>query len=265
MDKLSKGLRRAKVVKDIELLDGSIEKFVAMLHDGGKDKGRDNCPLCKSYTELRNPDLKTVDCAQCPIKQASGFPNCRRTPYVAWRMHSDTHDTNGYSTSLPFLPTRWLTRSVFFKDRKVERGCTECVRLIANEIDFLRDVKADLEKELSRLPLPEPVTVRPGDIVYRDYDKHEKDKMRVVTTKAMFREHAAAGKILVSDTELKGTELFVIAGWSGNKPEVLKGEMHAYWIESYEGNMMRVEQFEDRDGEVYKSSRRIYEENKGVL
>lgn len=64
--------RKEKLEKDIALLEESVaEKWLPILHGDMKDKGSDNCPLCKEYP----------NCAGCPIRENTGEIGCSGTPY----------------------------------------------------------------------------------------------------------------------------------------------------------------------------------------
>lgn len=63
--------------KALKALKGSIRKWQRIVNGTGKDRGADNCPLCKAYPRL--------DCAGCPVKKATGYDQCAETPYRDYR------------------------------------------------------------------------------------------------------------------------------------------------------------------------------------
>lgn len=72
--------------KTLEALKGSIAKWEAIVAGTGEDRGADNCHLCAIFRPNRHlvftPNQEP--CLRCPVREASGEPYCRNTPYEAW-------------------------------------------------------------------------------------------------------------------------------------------------------------------------------------
>ena len=64
---------------------GSIQKWVDIAYNGGKDKGRSNCPLCKLFIDN--------GCEKCPVNEVTDYNCCSDTPYSDWTQHSSMHHT----------------------------------------------------------------------------------------------------------------------------------------------------------------------------
>lgn len=62
-------------------LEGSIEKWRAIVEKRGVDVGTSNCPLC----ELFYHDSK---CDGCPVQEATGEHGCNAPPYLGWSDHN---------------------------------------------------------------------------------------------------------------------------------------------------------------------------------
>ncbi len=68
----------------LKALRGSITKWERIVVGKEVDRGTDNCPLCRKFF---NPDWwkgRNYFCDGCPVRQASGRPNCLGTPYTKW-------------------------------------------------------------------------------------------------------------------------------------------------------------------------------------
>jgi len=62
-----------------QALEGSIDKWEAIVAGTGVDRGRHNCPLCRLFYIL--------GCKGCPVYLKTGAQNCRKTPYERWKIH----------------------------------------------------------------------------------------------------------------------------------------------------------------------------------
>lgn len=67
----------------LKALQGSIEKWEAIVAGTGVDNATDNCPLCVRFYDNR------VRCERrgelCPVYKTTGEPECWTTPYFEWR------------------------------------------------------------------------------------------------------------------------------------------------------------------------------------
>lgn len=61
---------------DKAAIEGSIEKWKAIVSGEKPDRGVTDCPLCKIYLE--------PSCDGCPIKIDSEYGGCVGTPYTRW-------------------------------------------------------------------------------------------------------------------------------------------------------------------------------------
>jgi len=70
---------REKLLRDIELIKGSIKKWESVVE--GKVKGADiyNCPLCVEYQVGRE-----YKCVACPIYCKTERKYCKNTPFDAY-------------------------------------------------------------------------------------------------------------------------------------------------------------------------------------
>lgn len=59
--------------KTAKALEGSIEKWKAIVAGTGTDEGHYNCPLCALFFY--------DDCAGCPVMKKTGFGSCSNSPY----------------------------------------------------------------------------------------------------------------------------------------------------------------------------------------
>ena len=60
--------------KDIlQAIDGSIDKWKAIVYQDAIDEGVKDCPLCALFMEEK--------CEGCPISKFTGLPWCRNTPH----------------------------------------------------------------------------------------------------------------------------------------------------------------------------------------
>lgn len=74
-----------------EALEGSINKWQAIVAGTEYDQGSYNCPLC----HLFNHHASDPTCVGCPVATATGMVGCDGTPYETFCEHS----TNGYARS----------------------------------------------------------------------------------------------------------------------------------------------------------------------
>ena len=96
-------------------LQGSIKKWEQILNEGGKDEGRENCPLCTLFF--------TKNCKGCPVFELADRAFCRATPYEEWEdHHSSWHHTG------PAFP------------RCIHIGCQKCKDLAKEEVNFLKSL-----------------------------------------------------------------------------------------------------------------------------
>lgn len=71
----------------LDALRGSIRKWQAIVDGIGSDGGASNCPLCQlfhpSVVGAHDPAKVTNEtcCNGCPVKERTGEPLCRATPY----------------------------------------------------------------------------------------------------------------------------------------------------------------------------------------
>lgn len=70
--------------KTLKALKGSIRKWEAIVAGTGADKGGKNCPLCKLFAT----GVSIGKCKGCPVRQKTGFEECRDTPYYDFAMES---------------------------------------------------------------------------------------------------------------------------------------------------------------------------------
>lgn len=74
--------------KMLTALQGSIEKWRAIVNGTGLDKGAENCPLCAEYKDAEDPESDPygdeVMCYGCPVSEKSGMDGCVGTPYDQW-------------------------------------------------------------------------------------------------------------------------------------------------------------------------------------
>lgn len=61
--------------KTREALEGSIEKWRGIVAGTEIDRGATNCPLCIMFND------EDAVCDGCPVKERTGFDQCRNTPY----------------------------------------------------------------------------------------------------------------------------------------------------------------------------------------
>ena len=74
--------------RTLTALKGSIRKWQRIVAGKGRDKGADNCPLCKLFYHKF--------CRGCPVSKASDEIACIGTPYSDWslaRNHQGIADT----------------------------------------------------------------------------------------------------------------------------------------------------------------------------
>jgi len=67
-------------------LELSILKWQDIIYHDGADLGTRNCALCAVYY--------TEDCKGCPVKEHSGRPDCRDTPYSDWKSQNCRYTYN---------------------------------------------------------------------------------------------------------------------------------------------------------------------------
>lgn len=114
------------------LLEGSIEKWEAIVAGTGEDHGTDNCDLCAGFYALC--------CVGCPVAAKVGADSCEGTPYQEWSDHMfETHDGS---------------------EMKIA-GCAECDRFAQAELDFLRSLLPDAET-IARIKAEHPEPPRGG-------------------------------------------------------------------------------------------------------
>ena len=81
------------------------------------DLGRVNCALCYLFGD----DL----CEECPVYKKTKKKYCRDTPYTEWTKHASGHAIND---------------NYFGDGLRREPGCKECLRLVREELNFLKSL-----------------------------------------------------------------------------------------------------------------------------
>lgn len=66
--------------KTLEALQGSIEKWEAIVAGTGTNGGPCDCPLCQLYNV--NSWLTTDRCIGCPVMERTGLQLCADSPYM---------------------------------------------------------------------------------------------------------------------------------------------------------------------------------------
>jgi len=99
-------------------LEGSIQKWIRIISEGGEDGGPDNCPLCQVYNNDKN-------CTGCPVKNFTRQDFCLETPYEEW----DAHMYNAH-----------------YKTEVIKIRCEKCEELAKKELAFLQSLKEKDEK-----------------------------------------------------------------------------------------------------------------------
>ena len=61
----------------LSALEGSIEKWRAIVNGVGTDEGLRNCPLCQLFSKH--------NCVGCPVRETTGQGFCDYSPYNEWR------------------------------------------------------------------------------------------------------------------------------------------------------------------------------------
>jgi len=98
----------------LEALKGSIKKHENILAGTGRDKGPQNCPLCKMFWECG-------ECIGCPVFEKTREECCENTPYSYWQEHiADEHEIDYIDGDTVY--------------------CPECERLVKLEIEFLKSL-----------------------------------------------------------------------------------------------------------------------------
>lgn len=133
-----------KIIKDNQLIRESVAKWEAKvaLHAAGKgtncSASADDCPLCLVYRG------GYVPCDGCPVRERTGSPYCRGTPYVAY--------TNvAYTSYVPPAGDRAAAAAARLKV------------LPQAEVDFLKSL---IKEEVTELPPPPPVTLNDEQGLY---------------------------------------------------------------------------------------------------
>ena len=81
-------------VKVNTALEKSISKWEAIVEGTKKDKGYENCALCKMFCNDTQDILD--DCIGCPIYEDTGVINCNFKQYKDWRHTCLNTKKNGY-------------------------------------------------------------------------------------------------------------------------------------------------------------------------
>ena len=104
-----------KTIQALTALQGSIEKWRAILAGEAEDYGTENCPLCQLIV------VAGLGCHACPVGAA--YPGCRGTPYEEWVAHH--------------AKTHWGVEG-WRGGNQVQ--CPECRRLAEAELEFLQSL-----------------------------------------------------------------------------------------------------------------------------
>lgn len=112
--------------KTYKALLGSIKKWEEIAAGKRANRGSEDCPLCEAYLSSKNTG--TI-CSGCPVREASGRPNCQGTPYP---MFLDVSSQDGFA--------------------KTERAKT----LAQSEVYFLRSLLPEV------VPIDDPGGLIPG-------------------------------------------------------------------------------------------------------
>lgn len=108
--------------RTLTALEGSIEKWRAIVNGNGVDGGAGNCPLCAAFVNEEDPEEtepgEDSGCFGCPVAEAAGMTGCINTPYDEWSEYQSNNN-----------------RFVGDGDRKVFD--TPSAVLAKNELDFL--------------------------------------------------------------------------------------------------------------------------------
>ena len=81
------------------------------------DLGRVNCALCYLFNDIA--------CEGCPIYSKTKKKYCKDTPFIEWSHHAQLHGRND---------------TYFDKGLRREPGCKECLRLVREELNFLKSL-----------------------------------------------------------------------------------------------------------------------------
>ena len=110
--------------RTLKALRGSIVKWEAIVDGSGVDKGVNNCPLCKEFEAIPDPDDDEQDCCYgCPVADKVGYTGCEGTPYTHWAEH---HNSKHFNPDLNLL------------SRQIQ--CPDCIPFAQAELDFLRSL-----------------------------------------------------------------------------------------------------------------------------
>ena len=102
----------------LEALKRSIAKWERIVKSTKElDLGRINCALCYLFND--------ITCEGCPIYKKTKKEYCRDTPYTEWSNHASTHVIND---------------NYFGDGLRREPGCKECLRLVREELNFLKSL-----------------------------------------------------------------------------------------------------------------------------
>lgn len=67
----------------LKALQGSIEKWEAIVAGTGEDKGAKNCPLCQMFhPDYVEPETFAESCNGCPVKDRTKQDGCNGSPYM---------------------------------------------------------------------------------------------------------------------------------------------------------------------------------------
>lgn len=67
--------------RTLTALEGSIAKWEAIVAGTEVDRGVDNCPLCREFSHIDDPDTGDM-CCGCPVSDRTGQSDCCETPYI---------------------------------------------------------------------------------------------------------------------------------------------------------------------------------------
>ena len=109
------------IERQIKALEGSIEKWWCIVHDGAEDDGPNDCPCCKEF-RTRDDETELINCDNCPVFEDTKQTGCGGTPYWDYEVHGVGCDEH------------WGGEQ-----------CDECTSIAQLELDYLTALKTRLE------------------------------------------------------------------------------------------------------------------------
>lgn len=68
----------------LKALQGSIEKWEAIVAGTGADYAVENCPLCTRFYDREDDRSCVIGREKCPVYKRTGLPRCMESPYDKW-------------------------------------------------------------------------------------------------------------------------------------------------------------------------------------